>query len=190
MPDVRCAFGLIGYSTRRSSLTPSTSTRPGFCPSVVTVRSNSAGMSPARTGPVPGASSDAGAPAPAAFFSARPGKSNTQTILRASAHPVLTPRRRVSTSFAGWAPFVAAPGSLPATAAARAAGRTEACNAQPYRLALHRCAVRPQSIRFPEGYRPPSRHGIYPFRHAHQLQRSHLTPACSGLAALAADARR
>ncbi len=190
MPDVRCAFGLVGYSTRRSSLTPSTSTRPWFFPSVTTVRSSSAGRPRARTGPVTGASNGAGGPAPAAFFSARPGKSNTQTIPRVSAHPVLTPRRHVSTSFAGWAPFVAAPGSLPATTGPRAAGRAEACNAQPNSLAPHRCTVGPHGFRFPEGYRPSSRQAMCPVRLAHQLQRSHLTPACSGLAALAADARR
>jgi hypothetical protein len=140
--------------------------------------------------PGPGASRGAGSPIPAAFFSARPGKSNTQTISRASVLPVLTQRRRVSTSLAGWAPFLAAHFSSPARASARAAGLTEACNAQPYRLALHRCTVGPQPLTYPEGYRPPSRHATCRIRRAHQPQRSHLTPACSGLAALAADARR
>ena len=140
--------------------------------------------------PGPGASRGAGSPAQAAFFSARPGKSNTQTISRASALPVLTPRSRVATSLSGRAPFLAAHFASPGREGARAAGVTEACNAQPYRLALYRRIVGPQPIPFPEGYRPPSRHATCRFRRAHQLQRSHLTPACSGLATLAADARR
>ena len=139
MPDVRCAFGLVGQRTRRSSLTPPVSTLSAFWRPVLQDRYQSGVIRPAVTSPVPGVSSAAGSPVPAAFFGARPGKSNTQTISRASALPVLTPRRHVSTSLSGWAPFLA-----PLFAnqdSARAAGLTKACNAQLYRLALHRCTV-------------------------------------------------
>ncbi len=141
MPDVRCAFGLVGQRTRRSSLTPPVSRSPAFWPPVLPARYQPGVIRPAFTSPVPGVSSAAGSPVPAAFFGARPGKSNTQTISRASAPPVLTPRRRVSTSLSGWAPFLVPHGSSPTSESARAAGLTKACNAQPYLLALHRCTV-------------------------------------------------
>ena len=141
MPDVRCAFGLVRQTSRRSSLSPSVSNVPGFSRSVPPARYEPDVIRPAVTSPVPGVSSIAGSPVPAAFFGARPGKSNTQTISRASALPVLTPRRRVSTSLSGWAPVLAPHCSSPTTESARAAGLTKACNAQPYGLALHRRTV-------------------------------------------------
>ena len=190
MPDVRCAFGLVGQRTRRSSLTPSGARLPAFWRPVLKALYRPSVIRPAVTSPVPGVSSAAGSSAPAAFFGARPGKSNTQTISRASALPVLTTRRHVVTSLSGRAPFLAAHFASPGRVSARAAGATEACNAQLCSLAPYRRIVGPQPSPFPKGYRPSSRHAIWLFRHAHQLQRSHLTPACSGLAALAADARR
>jgi hypothetical protein len=174
------AIVTLTVSLKRSRVLAAPPTSP------VQLRGRSVRSSP----PDPGASRGAGSPVPAAIFRARPGKSNTQTISRASVLPVLTTRRRVSTSLAGWAPFLAVHFYSPARASARAAGLTEASDAQPYRLALHRCTVGPQPLGYPGGYRPPSRHATLRFRRAHQLQRSHLTPACSGLAALAADARR
>ena len=190
MPDVRCAFGLVRQGMRRMSLSSSAMSLPAFSCSVPPVRSNLANNLPARARPVSGASGGVGFPTPAEFFGARPGKSNTQTVSRASALPVLTPRRLVTTSLSGRAPFLAAHFASPGLESARAAGVTDACNAQPYHLAHFRRIVGPQPIPFPEGCRPSSRHGIWLFPHAHQFQRSHLTPACSGLATLAADARR
>ena len=141
MPDVRCAFGLVGQRTRRSSLTPSVSRLPAFWRPVLPARCQPGVIRPTVTSPVPGVSSAAGSPVPAAFFGARPGKSNTQTISRASALPVLTPRRHVPTSLLGRAPLLAPHFSSPTMASARAAGLTKACNAQSYSLALHRCTV-------------------------------------------------
>ena len=149
MPDVRCAFGLVGQRTRRSSLTPSVSRPPPFWRPVLPARYQRGVIRPTVASPVPGVSSTAGLPVPAAFFGARPGKSNTQTISRASALSVLTPRRRVSISLSGWAPILAPHCSSPTWEGARAAGLTKACNAQPYRLALHRCTVVRTPFAFP-----------------------------------------
>jgi hypothetical protein len=44
MPDVRCAFGLVGQTSRRSSLSPSVSNVPGFWRRVLPAHSDSAGI--------------------------------------------------------------------------------------------------------------------------------------------------
>ena len=189
MPDVRCAFGLVGQRTRRPSLTPSVSSRPGFWQRVLPVRSNSAGMSPARTGPVPGAADGAGVPAPAAFLSARPGKSNTQTIPRASSPPVLT--RSVPSSFPSRGghhssrPTVPPVSRQPSTSPDTRIPAMPSFTAPPFTGTPSVCGFfRSRGLSVPGASR------TVPFPALVPTCTSHLTPACSGLAALAADARR
>ena len=189
MPDVRCAFGLLGQQTRLSSFTPSFSSRPGFWRCVLPVRSNSAGIRPALARPVPGASSGAGLLAPAAFFSARPGKSNTQTIPRASSLPVLT-----------WS----VPSALPSRGGHHSSRPTvPRVSRQPSTSPDTRTPAMP-SFTAPPFTGTPSVRGSFrsrwlsvpgasrtvPFSALVPTCTSHLTPACSGLATLAADARR
>ena len=189
MPDVRCAFGLVRQHTRRPSLTPSSSSRPGLWHCFLPVRFNSAGIRPALARPVPGVSSGAGPLAPAAVFSVRPGKSNTQTIPRASLLPVLT--RSVPSSFPSRGGHHSSRPTVPPVSRQPSTSPDTRIPAMPSFTAplftgtpSVRGSFRSRGLSVPGASRTVPLPALVP------TCTSHLTPACSGLAALAADARR
>ncbi len=120
-------------------------------------------------------------------LNARPGKSNTQTVPAASSPLAFTPLTRVTISPAGRGPFIS--GYSPRPSRHALARSTTRVAAMPMVAASRSTAcVRACPFVSPRAPAPFVAARPSPFFTLTPTSLAHLTPACSGLASLAADA--